>query len=97
MFDKMKQLMDFKRQADQIKRELDSLTVVVNEGRGIQIAMTGSQEFRSVGIDEQLLSPARKTELERELLNSLNAVVKKAQQTAAQKMSAVMPQLPGMV
>ena len=31
MFDKMKELMEMKKQADRIKRELDASTVEVNE------------------------------------------------------------------
>ena len=46
MFDKMKQLMELKKQADQIKRELDAALVDVQEVNGIKISITGSQNFR---------------------------------------------------
>ena len=93
MFDKMKQLMEFKKQADRIKKELDTITVEVNEVRGIKIVISGSQDFRSLEIDAALLSPDKKKDLERDLLRSVNAAVKKSQQEAAQKMAAVMPGL----
>ena len=93
MFDKMKQLMEMKSQADRIKKELDAVTVDVNEVRGVKIVITGSQEFRSVEIDEALLTPDNKKRLEDDLLKSLNAGMKKIQQVAAQKMMSVMPGL----
>ncbi len=91
MVDKMKQMMEIKKQADRIKKELDAVSVDVQEARGIKLVVSGSQEFRSVEIDAGLLAPERKAELERELLRSLNAAIKKSQQVAAQKMAAVMP------
>lgn len=91
MFDKMKQLMEMKKQADRIKKELDAVTVDVNDVRGIKVAITGSQEFRSVEIEESLLTPDNKKRLEADLLRSINAAVKKAQNVAAQKMMGSMP------
>jgi len=91
MLDKMKQLMELKKQADQIKRELDGLTVEVNDVRGIKLVVSGAQEFRSVEIAADRLGMDKKFELERDLLRSLNLAMKKAQQVAAQKMAVVMP------
>ena len=96
MFDKMKQLMDMKKQADRIKKELDAVTVDVSEVKGIAVQITGSQVFRSINIDADLLKPENKQQLERDLLRSVNAAVKKSQSEAAQKMAALMPGLPGM-
>ena len=96
MFDKMKQLMELKKQADQIKRELDAALVDVQEVNGIKISITGSQNFRSIEIDGPLLTPENKGRLEADLLRSMNAAIKKSQTVAAQKMKDVMPGLPGM-
>ena len=90
MFDKMKQLMDMKKQADKIKGELDRVTVDVNEVQGIKIVMTGAQDFRSIEIDQNLLSSTNKNQLEKDLLKSVNAAVKKAQDVAAQRMTSMM-------
>lgn len=95
MFDKMQQLMALKKQADQIKRELDALNTAVDEVPGIKIVITGSQNFRSIEIDSQLLSADNKKRLENDILRSINAAIKKSQQLAAQKMKDVMPGLPG--
>lgn len=93
MFDKMKQLMDMKKQADRLKKELDAVTLDINEVKGIKIAITGAQEIRSLEIDETLLTPANKKRLESDLMRSLNVATKKVQQVAAQKMMAAMPGL----
>ena len=91
MFDKMKQLMEMKKQAEVIKRELDAATVEVEDVRGIKIVITGSQNFRSLEIDEGLLTGANKGRLEADLLRSLNTAIKKSQGVAAKKMASVMP------
>ena len=91
MFDKMKELMEMKKQADQIKRELDQITVEVNEVKGIKIVISGSQDFRSVEIDEGLLTAGNKNRLQADLLKSINTAVKKSQAAGAQKMAAFMP------
>ncbi len=91
MLDKMKQLMEMKRQADQIKKELDAIVVETEEVRGIRIDITGSQVVRTLRIDPEMIRPENKERLEKDLLRSINAAVKKAQTTAAQKMAQVMP------
>ncbi len=96
MFDKMKQLMEMKKQAEGIKRELDSASVDVQEVRGIKITISGSQNFQSIEIDEGLLNAPNKKRLEADLLRSLNAAVHRSQSVAAQKMKAVMPGFPGL-
>ena len=91
----MKQLIEMKRQADQIKRELESVTVDVQEVRGIKIAINGSQHFKSIEIDEALLTAANKARLQVDLLRSLNAAIGKSQGIAAQKMKSILPGFPG--
>ena len=95
MFDKIRQMAELKKQADQLKRELDAAVVDVQEVRGIRIAVTGAQKFKSVEIDETLLNAANKTRLEADLLRGLNAAIAKSQVLAAQKMKSVLPGFPG--
>ena len=96
MFDKMKELMEMKKQADRIKRELDASTIEVNEVKGVKIVVNGSQDFQSLEIDETLVNAGDKGKLEKDLLRSVNAAIRQSQNLAAQKMKAVMPGLPGM-
>ena len=96
MFDQMKKVMEMKKQADRIKKELDAVAVNVSDVKGIDIQITGSQVFRSIDIDADMLKPENKARLEKDLLISVNAAVKQSQKEAAQKMAAAMPSIPGM-
>ena len=89
MLDKIKQLMEIKKQADQIKRELDATRIEVNEVRGLKIVVTGAQEFQTVEIDQDLIQADNKKSLEESLLRGINAAVKKSQNVAAEKMKNV--------
>lgn len=95
MIDKIKQLMEMKRQADQIKRELESVIVDVQDVRGIKITINGSQNFQSIEIDETLLTAVNKARLQADLLRSLNAAIGRSQGVAAQKMKFILPGFPG--
>lgn len=93
MFDKMKELMEMKKQADRIKRELDASTVEVNEVKGVKIVINGAQNFQSLELDEDLVNARDKKQLEQDLLRSVNAAIRESQDLAKQKMKAVMPGL----
>ncbi len=86
MLDKIKQLMEVKRQADLIKRELESSRIEANDVRGIRIVIDGAQHFQSIEIESGLLTAKDKNRLEADLLRSINAAVHKSQALAAQKM-----------
>ena len=96
MFNKMKDLGEMKKQADRIKKELDSSIVEVNTVNGVRIVVNGSQNFQSVEIDDTLVNIDNKKQLEENVLRSINDAIKKSQSLAAQKMKAIMPGLPGM-
>ena len=86
MFDKVKQMMELKKQADKLKKELEAVSITVNDVRGIKVTVNGAQIFQSVDIDEGLLSAANKNRVQMDLLRSINTAVKKSQQAAAHKM-----------
>ena len=95
MFGKMKDLMEMKRQADRLKRELDSLLTESQSVPGVKITINGSQNFKSIDIDENLLRPENKLRLQNDLLRSVNAAIKESQQLAAHKMKDILPGMPG--
>lgn len=86
MIEQIKQLMEVKRQAEQIKRELEETTIEVNEISGIKIAINGAQKFQSVEIAESLLNTDNREKLESDLLRSLNAAIAQSQNAAMQRM-----------
>ena len=87
MLDKVKQLMEMKKQAEELKRQLDAATVEVNDVPGIKIVITGSQNFRSLEITDELLN--NRNRLQSDLLRSLNTAIKRSQDLGAQKMRAM--------
>ena len=89
MFDKMKGLMEMKKKAEELKRELDSANIEASEVRGIKIVISGSQNFQSIEIAPELLNPENQKRLENDLLRALNSAIKKSQNLAAQKMKAM--------
>ncbi len=95
MLDQMKRLMEMKKHADRIKRELDDAAIEVSEVRGIKVVVTGSQNFKSVEIDDSLFRSENKSRFEADLLRSLNAAINKSHHLAAQKMKSVLPGFPG--
>ena len=86
MFDQMKKMMELKKQADALKKELEATVIEVQEARGIKIVVNGAQIFQSIEIDENMLEPKNKNRLQMDILRSLNTAVKRSQQAAATKM-----------
>ena len=97
MFDQMKQLMEMKRQAELLKKELEAARIEVKDVRGITLVVNGAQNVQSIALEETWIQSAQKGRLEADLLKAFNAAVKKSQDFAAQKMRS-MPGLniPGM-
>jgi nucleoid-associated protein EbfC len=97
MFDKVKELMELKKKADILKKELEATKIEIAEARGIKMVMNGAQIVQSIDIDESLLAPGMKNRIQMDLLKSFNNGVKKSQQAAANKMRNIPGlNLPGM-
>ena len=86
MFDKVKKLMEMKKQADILKKELESTIIDVQETRGIKVVINGAQIFQSIEIEEGLLNAGNKNRIQMDLLKNMNTAVKRSQQAAANKM-----------
>ncbi len=86
MFDQMKKLMEMKRQADQIKRELEAIVIETHSVAGIKMTIDGAQKFKSISLDEELLAKENKKNLEAMLLRSINHALTQSQSKAAEKM-----------
>ena len=91
MLDKMKQMMDMKKKADKMKKELESDQIEMNDIRGISIKLNGAMQFLSIEIDESFFDINRKERLQKDLLRALNTSIKKSQTKAAAKMKGMMP------
>ena len=88
MFDKVKEQIDLVKKANQLKKDLESVTIEVNEARGIKMVMNAAQQVRSIEIDEALLIPANKNRIQMDLLKSFNNGMKKCHQAQAAKVKS---------
>ncbi|HOW26956.1 MAG TPA: YbaB/EbfC family nucleoid-associated protein [Elusimicrobiota bacterium] len=68
MFDKMKGLLELQRKAKEMQKMMDEIVVEKTSRDGkIRLSMNGNNTLRSLSIDDSLLSPAHKGELEKTL------------------------------
>ena len=86
MLYQVKKLMEMKKQADILKKELEATVIEVQETRGIKVVVNGAQIFQSIDIEEGLLNAGNKNRIQMDLLRSMNTAVKRSQQAAANKM-----------
>ena len=95
MLDKMKELWEMKQKMDEIKKELDAITLE-SEDNYVRVGISGSQEIKSVSIKADLAT-ADKAKLEASLAETINRAVKQSQKAAAETMSKLSGfKLPGM-
>jgi DNA-binding protein YbaB len=86
MLDQVKKLMEMKKQADLLKKELEATIIEVQETRGIKLVVNGAQNFQSIEIEESLLNAGNKNRIQMDLLKNINTAIKRSQQAAATKM-----------
>ena len=86
MFDQVKKLMELKKQADTLKKELEKIVIDYNEVRGIKLKLNGAQMFQSLEIEDSWLDPKQRARLQVELVKAINMAIKKSQKEAAAQM-----------
>src|SRR3989338_769828 len=89
MLDQLKQLMEAKRQAEQLKKQLESSDIEINDVKGIKLVINGTQSLKFLELDDELLHAENKKKLEADLLRAFNVAVAKSQVMAAQKRKAL--------
>ncbi len=99
MFDKAKQLYDLQKKARAIQKELKDTEVEAKAAGGaVTVVFNGEQHIQEVSIDESMLEPGRKHELEKALEQAIAECVSRVQAVAAEKMKVIAGDLniPGM-
>ncbi len=87
MFDQFKQLKQLRDQAQQLKQTLGSEFIEQKSADGrVRIVMNGNQEVTSLMIDESLLHPEKKNELEETMRNVVNEATEKIRKLIAEKL-----------
>lgn len=87
MFNKLKQIKDMRSAAKDMQKKLSQETVHATAvGDKVQVIMDGNQEIISVEIDNSLLTPDKKKEVENGVKEAINRGMKKIQHIMARKM-----------
>ena len=87
MFDKLKQMYELKRKADQVKKELEAEVIEVEMG-GIKIRVNGAQKVQKIELPSDI-DPNK-------LKDAINKAMDEAQKVAAKKMQGMMGGMEGL-
>lgn len=86
----MKDMLSLAKKAKAIQKELKETEIEAASGDGlIRVVFNGEQHLKSVTIDESLLTPDGKFNLEKGLVNVMGQAISKAQAIAAERMKEV--------
>ena len=99
MFDKAKQVWDLQKKARAIQKELkETLVDARAAGGAVLVTFNGEQHVQKVEIDESMLIPEKKHDLEKALQQAISEAVSRVQAIASEKMKAIAGDLniPGM-
>lgn len=78
------------KKAREIQRELKGTEIEAASKDGkVRVVFNGEQHIKQVKIDESLLDPAQKFELERSLINVIGQAISQSQAVAAERMKEV--------
>ncbi len=99
MFDKAKQLYGLQKKARAIQKELKETEVEAKAADGqVMVVFNGEQHITEISIDEAMLSPENKSNLEKALTQAISESLSRVQAISAEKMKAIAGDLniPGM-
>lgn len=90
MLDKAKQLWELQKKARAIQKELKEIEVEAKAADGkVVVIFNGEQHLQSVQIDEAMLSPDQKKDLEKALQQAISEAISRVQAVASEKMKAI--------
>ena len=93
-FGQMGEMLKLQREAKRIQKELRNTEVESVSGGGkIKVILNGEVQVTKIEIDESVLKPENKKEIEDSLKETINAGVKKAQTEAAEKSKGMLSKL----
>ena len=95
MFDLMKQAMQMKREAGKIQQELVSHTYeATSADEKVKVMVNGKMEIISLKISPDAFTSVRPEKLERNIKDTINEALTKAQKDLSEIMKSKMPNLP---
>ena len=89
-FSKAKDTYELVKKAKAIQKELKETEIEASSTDGsISVVFNGEQRMIDIRIDEEWLTPEKKRELEKQILNVTGQAISKAQAVAAEQMKKV--------
>ncbi|PIR07232.1 MAG: hypothetical protein COV55_00625 [Candidatus Komeilibacteria bacterium CG11_big_fil_rev_8_21_14_0_20_36_20] len=85
MFNKLKQYNDLRKQANTLKSALADEIIEV-DNKAVKVVMDGNQNIKSLDIKSEYLSPNKKIDLEKQIIEGIAEAIKKVQRKMAAKM-----------
>ena len=88
--DLFSKLQEAQQKMEERKQKLGDIVVDGEAGNGmVKVSVTGNREIKTISIDNQLLAPDKKEELEDLLVTALNRALKNAEQVWEEEMKDV--------
>ncbi len=97
MFEKLKQIKDYRSQAKKIQSSLKTEQVEGSGGWGkVKVSMDGNLEVQDVSIASDLLHPEKANDVQKAVAEAVNDATKKAQKKMASRVKEMggLPNLP---
>jgi DNA-binding YbaB/EbfC family protein len=98
-FGQMKDMYQLQKKAKQMQKELKNLEIEARSTDGlVSVVVSGEMKIVSISIDDTLMNPERKRELEQSLKDVAGQAMAKAQSESAARMQPMLKDLnfPGM-
>ncbi|MCB9262333.1 MAG: YbaB/EbfC family nucleoid-associated protein [Flavobacteriales bacterium] len=90
-------LKDFKKNAEEAKARLDSITVDGVAGSNlVTVTCTASKKVVNIDISETVLRTATKQDAEKLILEAINNAMLQADRVAESEMRSILPNIPGL-
>jgi len=90
MFDLFGKLQEAQQKMQEGKQKLANVIIDGEAGDGaVKVTVTGSREVKTISIDNQLLAPERKEELEDLLITALNRALQNAENRWEEEMKGL--------
>ncbi len=90
-FDKAKQLYQLQKKAKQVQKELKETEIEARSTDDmVMVVISADQKIKSVEINEDLLKPEKKKDLEDKLVKVISEAMSRSQAVAAEKTKSLM-------
>ena len=86
-FSNLSQARELKSKLDKVQKELSTITVEANAGKGaVRVTADGQQRIKSIAISPEVMNPEKPQYLEELVLKAVNEALTKSQKAAAKQL-----------